>query len=269
MLRPPRRPGCRDRSPSSSPNSVFASRPARHGRSAPDGSRNCLGGRLVQPSPPTASLLRSGLFGPPHSAPRAPSLLDPDPSVSRPLAPLQACNCPHSSGSRACRDCRSLRLRTGRCSRRPLPAPRRSPGPSSTPRKRGAFESQTTSPSTLVFPSAPPPQGWHQVDLTCLAPSLRSDCRTFIATTSQSAPVPRIGTLAHRALRPWASPSRRPAGRHRPLHLAVRSETTSSPVPSQRLRRAHATYTPDTAKAAHRPLLDFERAHCARPLPAG
>jgi hypothetical protein len=34
-----------------------------------------------------------------------------------------------------------------------------SPGPSSTPRKRGALESQTTSFPTVVRPSAPPPKG--------------------------------------------------------------------------------------------------------------
>ena len=36
---------------------------------------------------------------------------------------------------------------------------RRSPGPSSTPRRRGAFESQTTSLSVSIPPLAPPPAG--------------------------------------------------------------------------------------------------------------
>jgi len=38
------------------------------------------------------------------------------------------------------------------------------------------------------------------------APSLQSHYKTFITTTSWSAPVPRIGTLASRGLPAWASP---------------------------------------------------------------
>jgi len=51
------------------------------------------------------------------------------------------------------------------------------------------------------------------------------------------------------------------------LHLAIGSEATGSPVPCQRLRRAHATYTPDIAKAARRQPLD-PRMHIASRLPA-
>ena len=46
-----------------------------------------------------------------------------------------------------------------------------------------------------VRPSAPPLEGLTSGDLTCPAPSLQPHYRTFIATTSRSAPVPRIGTL--------------------------------------------------------------------------
>ena len=40
-----------------------------------------------------------------------------------------------------------------------------------------------------------------------------------------------------------------PGGRPHPFRLAVGIETTGSPLPCQRLRRAHATYTPGTARA--------------------
>ena len=93
--------------------------------------------------------------------------------------------------------------------------------------------------------------------LVCPAPSLRPHYRTLTATTSRSAPVPRIGTLPHPATTDWGSPSRRPGSQ--PAHLGqVGIETTGSPVPCQRLRRAHATYTPDTTRPARRPPPDSQ-----------
>ena len=91
-------------------------------------------------------------------------------------------------------------------------------------------------------------------DLACPAPSLQPHYRAFIATTSWSASVPRIGTLPHVAVATWGSPSRRPGGRRHPFRLAVRIEATDSPVPCQGLQRAHATFTPDTARATSRQL---------------
>jgi len=64
--------------------------------------------------------------------------------------------------------------------------------------------------------------------------------------------VPRIGTLRLGVSLPWRPPSRRPGGRHHPFRLAVTIGATGSPVPCQRLRRAHATSTPDTARTATR-----------------
>jgi hypothetical protein len=101
--------------------------------------------------------------------------------------------------------------------------------------------------------------GWPPVDLTRPAPSLRPHYKAFIATTGRSAPVPRIGTLRLGVCSPWRSPSRRPGGTPHPSRLAVTIGATGSPVPCQRLRRAHATSTPDTARTATRPPPDFQR----------
>ena len=85
--------------------------------------------------------------------------------------------------------------------------------------------------------------------MNCPAPSLRPHYRALTATTGRSAPVSRIGTLAL-AVFAACSPSR--GQKHRPS-LSV---ATGSPVPCQRLRRAHATYTPGTAGATYRQLPD-------------
>ena len=91
-------------------------------------------------------------------------------------------------------------------------------------------------------------------DLACPAPSLRPHYRAFITTTSRSTSVPRIGTLPKVAVATRGSPSCRPGGQPHPFRLAVRIETTDSPVPCQGLQRAHATFTPDTARATSRQL---------------
>ncbi len=51
----------------------------------------------------------------------------------------------------------------------------------------------------------------------------------------------------------------RPGGRYHPFRLAVTIGATGSPVPCQRLRRAHATSTPDTARTATRQPPDPQR----------
>jgi len=53
-----------------------------------------------------------------------------------------------------------------------------------------------------------------------------------------------------RRLRPSLS---RPNGHHCPTDQAAAIGATGSPVPCQRPRRAHATSTPGTARAACRP----------------
>ena len=89
-----------------------------------------------------------------------------------------------------------------------------------------------------------------QTTLNCPAPSLRPHYRALTATTGRSAPVPRIGTLALAVSAACGSPS---CGQQ---PLAVSIGATGSPVPCQRLRRAHATYTPSTAGATYRQLPD-------------
>jgi hypothetical protein len=106
-------------------------------------------------------------------------------------------------------------------------------------------------PSTSVHPSALPLAGWPRADLTCPAPF---------------APAPLQGSHRYYGpVRPCASRYSascgvcrlrvsllRPGGNLHPFRLAVGSEATGSPIPCQRLRRAHATYTPGTARAAGR-----------------
>src|ERR1019366_772516 len=50
------------------------------------------------------------------------------------------------------------------------------------------------------------------VTLVCPAPWLQLHYRTFIATTSRPAPVPRIGTLPLAVSAAWGPPSRRSGG---------------------------------------------------------
>ena len=61
-------------------------------------------------------------------------------------------------------------------------------------------------------------------DLACPAPWLQPHYRAFIATTSWSASVPRIGTLPHVALATRASPSRRPGSRQHPVQRSFVSK---------------------------------------------
>ena len=51
-----------------------------------------------------------------------------------------------------------------------------------------------------------------------------------------------------------------------PFRLAAAIGTTGSPVPCQRLRRAHATYTPGTARATSRLLPGSRPATLGAPL---
>ena len=156
-----------------------------------------------------------------------------------------------SSGSTACRGCPSPRaansvMLTASTPGAPLFA-RTFSHASIIP---GAWRSQTTSPSACGPSSAPPPQGWRRGDLACPAPSLRPHYRAFTATTSRSAPVPR-SVLCPSRFRPLGVLPLATSGAQ--AHLTGGLETTGSPVPCQRPRRAHATYTPDTARATRRP----------------
>ncbi len=72
--------------------------------------------------------------------------------------------------------------------------------------------------------------------LTCPTPSLQPHYKTFTATTSRPAPVPRVGTLPLTVFPACGSPCRQPVGHNHPHRSAVSIETTGSPVPCQRLQ---------------------------------
>ena len=72
------------------------------------------------------------------------------------------------------------------------------------------------------------------------APSVRSHDRTFVPTTSDSVPVPRIGTLAL-------------AGAAR-LRVSLGIGATGSYVPHPCLNQDHAAFMPDASGAVDRSL---------------
>ena len=78
----------------------------------------------------------------------------------------------------------------------------------------------------------------HEIKPDDDAPSLQSHYRTFIPTTSVSAPVPRIGTLD-------------PRGGVR-LGFSLRIGTTGSCVPYRSLSQGHAAFMPDAGWAVSR-----------------
>jgi len=107
-------------------------------------------------------------------------------------------------------------------------------------------------PSASVHPSALPRAGWPRADLTCPAPFAPAPLqglhryygpvRPCASRYSASCGVRRLGVSLLR-----------PGGNLHPFRLVDGFEATGSPIPCQRLRRAHATYTPGTARAACRP----------------
>ena len=164
----------------------------------------------------------------------------------------------HSWRNTACRGCWPHRLRSRRCWRHPPPVPRRWQGPSPTPRLRGAWGCQTTSPAALVHLAALPPAGWPPGDLTCpapLAPAPLQDLHRYYGPARPCASRYSASCGCCR-LRVSLSP---PGGSADPFRPVAVWRRQCSPVPHQRLRRAHATYTPDTIRAAHRQLPDYGR----------
>ena len=89
----------------------------------------------------------------------------------------------------------------------------------------------------------------HQTNPDDPPPSLQPHYRAFTATTSRSAPAPRIGTLPLAVSAAWGPPSR--AGTDGP-HTADGVGATGSHVPHQSLSRARAAFMPDTAWAVSR-----------------
>ena len=107
-----------------------------------------------------------------------------------------------------------------------------------------------------------------QVTLVCPAPSLQLHYRAFIAPCEPVRPcAPHRYSAARGSRRLRASLSR--AGRvaaEAQLNGRVGSGTTGSPVPCQRLQRAHAPSTPGTARTTRRPLPGFRHAAMGAPF---
>ena len=171
-------------------------------------------------------------------------------SVSPPPAPAPGNSSPRTSDSTACRGCPSPLLRTRSMLTASTPgAPLLARTFSHASQHEALGDLKRLHLRLGSRPRLLPRRVGLGLTLVCPAPSLRPHYRTFTATTSRSAPVPRIGTLPLTVPPLGVLPLA--AGRlNSPSTPAVAIGTTGSPVPCQRLRRAHATYTPDTARAS-------------------
>ena len=186
--------------------------------------------------------------------PEGPDSLPHDLSVSPPPAPAPACNFPRTSGSTACRGCSSLAGEPGDAdgvhTGRPLVGPDLLPRlEHETLRNVKRLHLQSWSLRRLL-----PHWGWPLVDLALpgpLAPAPLQGLHRYYGPVRPCAP---HRYSAPRGVRRLRSSLSRPGGRQHPFRLAVTIGTTGSPVPCQRLRRAHATFTPGTAEATCRPL---------------
>ena len=112
------------------------------------------------------------------------------------------------------------------------------------------FRSQTTSPSVSGLALGSSPSGLAPVDPGLhgpLAPAPLQDLPRYYGPSRPCAP-PRYS--APRGVRRLGSSLSQPEAESHPCDLAAAIGATGSPVPCQRLRRAHATSTPGTARAS-------------------
>jgi hypothetical protein len=90
--------------------------------------------------------------------------------------------------------------------------------------------------------------------LVCPAPSLQLHYRTFIATTSRTAPVPRIGTLPLAVSAAWGPPFRRPSGstspNERPRRYRDDRFSCSMPAPATSSRHLYTGHRQDNTQVA-------------------
>src|SRR5713226_152958 len=107
----------------------------------------------------------------------------------------------------------------------------------------GQLRMRENAPSASVHPSALPRAGWLRADLTCPAPFAPAPLQGLHRYYGPVRPCASRYSVSCGVCRLRVSLSR-PGGNLRPIRLAVGSEATGSPIPCQRLRRAHATYTP-------------------------
>ena len=99
-----------------------------------------------------------------------------------------------------------------------------------------------------------PSRGWPQVDLARPAPSLQPHYRAFTATTSRSAPVPRIGTLPLAVSAAWGPPSRDPNRQTAPTSSGRRYRddrfSCSMPAPATSSRHLYTGHHQGSTQAA-------------------
>ena len=89
--------------------------------------------------------------------------------------------------------------------------------------------------------------------LVCPAPSLRPHYRALTATTSRSAPVPRIGTLPLTVATAWGPPSRRPVAPSPPSPAGQYRDdrfSCSMPAPTTSSRHLYTGHRQDSTQAA-------------------
>ena len=190
--------------------------PARHGRCAQDGTRSCRGGRPAPVSAPAASPPQSAPPGRPCWARRANARLPHDLSVSPRPAPDPGSSSPSSSVPQPVQVVPQLLLEhadTDRVhARRPVIGPAFSHA--STMRRLSISNDFIFG---RAWPSAPPLRVGPGLTLVCTAPWLQPHYRTFLATMSRPAPVPRLGTLPLAVSAARGPPSRGQRGTLAPI----------------------------------------------------
>jgi hypothetical protein len=94
------------------------------------------------------------------------------------------------------------------------------------------------------------------VTLVCPAPSLRPHYKALTATTSRSAPVPRIGTLPLTVATAWGPPARRSGGCPSPPSPRRSPDdrfSCSMPAPTTNSRHLYTGHRQDSTQAASWP----------------
>ena len=136
---------------------------------------------------------------------------------------------------------------------RPRPAPRYWPGPSPTPPRSGACDLKRLHLRLGSCPRLLPRRVGLGLTLVCAAPSLQPHYRTFTATTSRPAPVPRLGTLPLAVSAAWGPPSRgqRADVAHRPGR-SYRGDrfSCSMPAPATSSRHLYTGHRQGSTQAA-------------------
>ena len=174
-----------------------------------------------------------------------------DPSVSRPRAPAKAVTARAHPVPELVQEIplTALELRDAHA----IHARRSVIGPDLLPRLiHEAFRDLKRPPRWVCSAHQLLPDTRVGIRVSWLARPLRSSPITGPSTLIRAGPPLRLAVLCPRRFLPPRFSLSRPKG-HQPRSLAAGIETTGSPLPCQRPRRAHATLTPSTTKATRRP----------------